>query len=181
MVDVQEQKTTVTFSMVNKKADYNDKYWWNMNSRLDLMKISPQIKPGNKMLKTNTVYDEVRILCLDMTKWKDMQEFIFAWESAKQYSLFDTTLWTSGRDDWDNILLTLKSYTGNYYMYVGEVNLKIDGTVARGSISLNPGLNYFFYALRKEGVTIYFGETHSRIQENAENVVDITIPKVDDF
>ncbi|MGE5458363.1 MAG: hypothetical protein ACM3RX_08405 [Methanococcaceae archaeon] len=176
IVDVQEQKTTVTFSKVNKEVDFYGKYWWKMNLKPELMKINQLIKPKNNLLKTNSAYDEVKILCLDMTKWKDMQEFMNAWQSTKQYSLFDQTLWADERDDWDNILMILRSYTGSYYMYVGEINLKIDGTVARGSISLNPGLNYFFYALRKDSKTIYFGETHSKIQENAENVVDIAIP-----
>ncbi|MEI7811051.1 MAG: FISUMP domain-containing protein [Ignavibacteria bacterium] len=175
IVDVEEQKTTVTFSMENKDVNYYGKYWWNMNSGTEPMKISPLKPSENGLSKIGAAYDEIRILCLDMTKWKDMEEFITAWESTEQYSLFDTTFWTSGRDYWDNTLLMLKSYTGDYYQYVGEVNLKIDNSVARGSISLNPGLNYFCYALRKDGKTIYDGETHAKIQENGENAVSITI------
>jgi hypothetical protein len=172
------QKTSVQFKLEKSDYNYYGKGWWRINLKGTIGTKGVIEIPKGILFKPNALYDEVKILALDMTKWKDLQEFFDAWEAAEQYNLFDTTLWSNTRDEWENISLTLKSYTGDYYQYVGEVNLNIEDSVARGSINLNPGLNYFMYAFRYQGKTVYSNESHSIIIENEKNVVRITAPKI---
>jgi len=171
-------KTGVQFTFQKGSHNFYGKGWWKTNS-LGETKKSISFDTKDLLVKPNVEFDEVKILVIDMTQWYDIDEFMEAWESSEQYALFDTSLWSYDRDDWDNMVLTLKSYTGDFYQFVGELNLAIEDSVARGTINLNPGLNYFLYCFRENGNTIHMNETVADIIEGEENVVKIGSPTID--
>ena len=127
-----------------------------------------------KILKT-TGYDELRLICLDMTRWNDVNAFFEYWHTSSQgEGLIDYTLWDSTRDIWDNYVLLLKKYPGDAYDFIGDYSFSISDSTAKGTVYLNPGLNYFLYALRKGGKTgPYPGETWSIIKKDTTNTIDL--------
>ncbi len=172
------QKTKVQFTFQKTNHNFYGKGWRRGEHSSERSKnISFTTK--ETLSKTNEQIDEVKVLCLDMTQWYDVDEFIKAWNATEQYSLFDTTLWDDSRDDWENISLTLKSYTGDFYQVVGELNLSIIDSIAKGTINLNPGLNYFLYCFRSGGTTVYINETDAEIVEGEDNVVRLDSSAVD--
>lgn len=177
---VESQKYSVQIKFGSANAGSSNQGWMRSALLGKLNKPQDFLNQNLILSKAASKYDEVRVLFLDMTKWKDMQEFTQAWEATHQYSLFTDSLWREDRDDWDNITMMLKSYTGDYYLYLGDVSLSIEDNVAKGSIDLNPGLNYFIYAIRSGGKTKYWDESHAKILENEKNVLTINIPVINE-
>jgi hypothetical protein len=131
---------------------------------------SNQLNPA-KLLKT-TGYDELRIICLDMTKYSSWNDFLTFWSSSSQNSLIDYTLWDSTKDVFDNFILILKKYPGNAYDYMGDYSFSIKDSIAKGTVYLNPGINDFIYALRLNGKTIgNIGETQAVITKDSVNTI----------
>jgi len=112
--------------------------------------------------------DDVKILVLDMTQWEDEAEFREAWEAMNENTLLDTSNLDSTKDLWDNAVRMFLSYTGDKYRFAGEFTLEIDGSVARGTINAKPGLNYFFIAMREQGVTQVWFDRFFIVSENEE-------------
>jgi hypothetical protein len=140
-----------------------------LNKGLKSRKINPY-----QILKTSG-FDELRLICLDMTRWNDVTTFFEYWQtSAQGQSLIDMALWDSTKDVWDNYVLLLKKYPGDAFDFIGDYSFSISDSTAKGTVYLNPGLNYFIYALRKGGKTGgYPGETWSIIQKDTDNVINL--------
>lgn len=122
-------------------------------------------------LKKIQAFDELKILCLDMTRFTTYQDFLHYWENTNQESFFNEMDFDSTKDDWDNIVLAFKKYTGDAFEVVGEYTFGIKDNVAKGTVFLNPGLNFFLYALRSGGKTEYFEGTYSMISADSTNKV----------
>ncbi len=130
-----------------------------------------QLNPGLLLKAAN--YDEVKIICLDMTKYKQWNDFLLYWETNEQNSLIDYTLWDSTRDVIDNIGLILKQYPGTAYDYVGDYSFSIKDSIAKGTVYLNPGLNDFIFAVRSGGKTVNFSETQAIITKDSVNNIKL--------
>lgn len=144
----------------------------NNNGIFFLNKFMPPAPKDLQLLKASG-FDELKILCLDMTKFKSYQDFMDYWYNSHQTDLIDYHLWDSTKDNWDNYLLLLKKYPGDAYEYVGDYTFSISDSITKGTIFLNPGLNYFFYALRKGGVTGSFNETFFNIVKDSVNTITL--------
>lgn len=131
--------------------------------------------PSSKTLQLvkEAGFDELKIVCLDMTKHNTYQDFLEYWYQTNQGDLIDYHLWDSTKDDWDNYVLLLKRYPGDAYEYVGDYTFSISDSVTKGTVFLNPGLNYFFYALRKGGVTGVFNEAYAYIVKDSTNTISL--------
>jgi hypothetical protein len=139
-----------------------------LNRGLKSGKIYP-----HQILKTSG-YDELRIICLDMTRWDAVTTFFEYWYTSSQgQSLIDYSLWDSTKDIWDNWVFLLKRYPGDAFDFIGDYSFSISDSTAKGTVYLNPGLNYFIYALRKGGNTGYLDEASSTITKDAENIVNL--------
>jgi len=127
-----------------------------------------------QILKT-TGYDELRLICLDMTRFNDINTFFEYWQtSAQGQNLIDYALWDSTKDIWDNYVLLLKKYPGDAYDFIGDYSFSISDSTAKGTVYLNAGLNYFMYALRRGGKTGgYPGETWAIINKDTNNVINL--------
>ena len=140
-----------------------------------------QLTPGNRAIGSHTTagfnkpnrVDEAKVLVLDMTQWPTWEEFITAWDSTSQTAFWDTTLWDSTKDFWDNWSVILHSYTGEFYHFAGEYDLTIRDSVATGIINVNPGLNYFLLCLRENGQTVFWEELTPIIMEGEENTLHL--------
>ena len=138
---------------------------------LNLDKTHLTVKPG--VLQKTSAYDEFKIICLDMTKFSVIDSFWNYWYGTNQPQFFDYTLWDSTKDDWDNVNLLIKRYTGNAFEYIGEYTFSISDSVARGTVFLNEGLNYFIYGLRSGGITGYWSETYAMISQDSSNTIHL--------
>jgi len=108
-----------------------------------------------------------------MTKFSVIDSFWNYWYGTNQPQFFDYTLWDSTKDDWDNVNLLIKRYTGNAFEYIGEYTFSISDSVARGTVFLNEGLNYFIYGLRSGGITGYWSETYAMISQDSSNTIHL--------
>ena len=147
----------------------------------------PQSKVSGRsgQLSKIAAIDEVKILVLDLTRWENENEFLSAWEDANQTDSLVPPDFNNGRDFYDNAVTLFQSYTGEFYRFAGEFNLAIEAGRARGTITANPGLNYFLVAFRETGATLNWVEAFFIVRENEENsfcicsappVVEITTP-----
>ena len=127
-----------------------------------------------QILKTSG-FDELRLICLDMTRFDTISAFFDYWYNSSQgSSLIDMALWDSTKDIWDNYVLLLKRYPGDAYDFIGDYSFSISDSTAKGTVYLNPGLNYFLYALRSGGKTGgYPGETWAIIKNDADNMINL--------
>jgi len=146
------------------------------NPGLDLLNRAlknHQLNP-HQLLKT-TGFDELDLICLDMTRFSNIQDFFTYWDSSsKGGQLLDMSLWDSTKDVWDNYVLLLKKYPGDAYDYMGDYSFSISDSTAKGTVYLNPGLNYFLYALRKGGKSgTWPGETWAIISNDSSNTVNL--------
>ena len=128
-----------------------------------------------KLSKAITI-DEARVMVLDMTQWENIDSFFEAWYEAEQFSLLDTTLWDDERDDWDNIIAIFKSYTGGFFQFAGDYNLALDEGVAKGTVTAQPGLNYFWLVLREAGITQWDWELSYIVKADTINVLCFGCP-----
>ena len=137
------------------------------------------------------VIDEVKVLILDMTQWRDDTTFINAWENDSQYVFIDNNIiekmLAENADYFDAWCTGFKSYPGTHYKYIGDYSFPINSGKAKGDVYLNPGLNYIFYAFRSNGKTVNIGNTVSVgalffvISETEENIITLgaEMPPVD--
>lgn len=140
-----------------------------LNSMLKKGEINPA-----QLLKASG-YDELKIICLDMTKFAGMQDFLQYWYTNSQIDMIDYNLWDSTKDVFDNYALLLKKYTGDAYDYMGDYSFSVKDSVAKGTVYLNPGLNDFIFALRTGGKTIgYLGETQAIISKDSVNNIKLS-------
>ena len=124
-----------------------------------------------KLMKTNT-YDEVKLVVLDMTRFKSYEEFLNYWyNSGAGYQLLDTTKLDPTKDIWDNDVLLLKKYTGDAYEYIGDYSFTVSDSIAKGTVYVNPGLNYYFYAFRENGKTGWFDGNYITIVPDSVNTI----------
>jgi hypothetical protein len=124
-----------------------------------------------KLMKTNT-YDEVKLVMLDMTRFKSYEEFLNYWyNSGAGYQLLDTTKLDPTKDIWDNDVLLLKKYTGDAYEYIGDYSFTVSDSIAKGTVYVNPGLNYYFYAFRENGKTGWFDGNYITIVPDSVNTI----------
>ncbi len=114
---------------------------------------------------------EVKVAILEMTDFESESEFIYEWEESGQDSLWDVSGDTTA-DAWDQTINQFKSYTGDYYRYAGDYGLKVDSNVARGTVYVNPGLNYFYFALRQDQRTIEEAALFFYVEEGRENIIN---------
>lgn len=125
------------------------------------------------------VIDEVKIVLLDMSKYSSWNDFISKWEATGQYGLMDTTIFyemeRAGKDYFDIYRTVFKSYTGTEYSYIGDYQYSLSSGKADATFYLNPGLNYYYYAFRStaKDTTVYSGDGHLNVVENADNTIHI--------
>jgi len=100
------------------------------------------------------VPDEARIVVLDATRWKT-EELLMTAMAQESDTVYDFSSLALTGDLWDNLVSLFKGYTGTTYRYAGEYYLPVFFGAGRGVISVNPGLNMFFAALREGRRTVY--------------------------
>ncbi|RMI14525.1 MAG: hypothetical protein D6681_05130, partial [Calditrichaeota bacterium] len=97
--------------------------------------------------------DEVNLLVLDMSHWENPEEFLNAWDGTNQTAFLDSSVLQGERDFWENVVLYLRSYSGDFFNYVGDFELEVENGVARGVVRVDPGWHFFLIALRERHVT----------------------------
>ena len=100
------------------------------------------------------VPDEARIVVLDATQWKSEEQLMTALAKEPD-TLYNFSSLSITGDLWDNLVSLLKGYNGSSYRYAGEYYVPVFFGAGRGIISVNPGLNMFFAALREGRRTVY--------------------------
>lgn len=161
----ENSNTSVKFKFSNSNYNKDNNFFFMKGFTPPASKKIPLLKTSN--------FDELRVICLDMTKHKTFQDFLDYWYNSDQNSLIDYYLWDSTKDDWDNYVLLLKKYTGDAYEFIGDYAFNISDSVTRGTVFLNPGLNDFFYSLRKGGVSGTFNETNAIIVKDSVNTINL--------
>lgn len=165
-IDPKQDQTSVIFKL--EKGN-------NVNHQSIFGSFFNKMQSGfeNKGLLKTTAFDEVRIICLDMTKWRDINEFWDYWQTSQGYELFEHELWDSTKDVWDNYVLLFKQYPGNAFEFIADYGFTIKDSVAKGTIFLNPGLNYFIYGFRNNGITGFVSETSAVIVKDSTNNITL--------
>ncbi|MEJ2637308.1 MAG: hypothetical protein P8184_18730 [Calditrichia bacterium] len=168
----QTKETSVKFVFGQTISSPTD-IWLNKLKRNELNlpgKIDGIPANKNRFNKSSAI-TEAYVLVLDMTRWLDESTFVNAWDSTGQESMVNYNLMDEKKDLWDNYLALFKSYSGDYYQYYGEYSLSIKDSVAKGTIGVNPGLNYFFIVLRENGKTAYWDARFWIIEKDRENII----------
>lgn len=119
-----------------------------------LSEARPAAAPGLGKSLGTFVPDEARIVVLDATQWKS-EEQLMASLAKEPDTLYNFSALSITGDLWDNLVSMLKGYNGSSYRYAGEYYLPVFFGAGRGVISVNPGLNMFFAALREGRRTVY--------------------------
>ena len=140
-----------------------------------LQKVSKIMSPNGDTL----AIDAVNIVILDMSKYTSWNDFITKWESTGQYGLMDTAIFyqmqRAGKDNFEIYKTVFKSSTGTEYSYVGDYGFSLSSGKADATFYLNPGLNYYYYSFRSSAkdTSLYAGEGHLNVVENADNAIQI--------
>ena len=163
-VDPKNDKTSIVFKITNTNSENHQGIFNDFIS-----KISSQ--QNNGLLKTSG-FDEMRIICLDMTKWNNISDFFLYWNNGGR-DFIDQSLYDSTKDRMDNYSVMIKKYPGDAFEYIGDYSFTVKDSIATGTIYLNPGLNYFMYAFRKNGCTGVYGETSAIIVKDSINNIEL--------
>jgi len=114
--------------------------------------------------------DEARIVVLDATRWKTEEQLMTAMAQESD-TVYDFSSLSLSGDLWDNLVSLFKGYAGTTYRYAGEYYLPVFFGAGRGVISVNPGLNMFFAALREGRRTVYLYYTVELIPAEGETTL----------
>ena len=168
VVGPSKNTTSVVFKVDHSGKANHSNFFFLKNNRL------PKVKP-KQLLKTST-YDEVKLAMLDMTKFKDSTEFENYWnrDSAGQ-ALVNNVTFDSTSDIFDIVVSILRGYSGAAFSFIGDYSLRISDSVAKGSVYVNPGLNYYFYAFRQNGRSDYnsLGAGYCMITPDSVNTIEL--------
>jgi len=168
IVGPSKNTTSVVFK-INKSGTANHgNFFFEKNNHLTKANLQ-------KLMKTNT-YDEVKLMMLDMTKFNTAQDFEDYWDrDSTGQQLFSTATWDTTQDVWDFFVSVFKKYTGAAYEYIGDYTFSITDSIARGTVYVNPGLNYYLYAFRQNGKTDYntIGEDFITIVPDSVNTITL--------
>ncbi len=119
--------------------------------------------------------DQANILILDMTKWKDIQEFDSAWTESGQELGFGAMPETITWDWYANIF---RNYQGEYFYFYGDWDLNIENDYAEGTFRVNPGLNFLILGFVENKTMTYIGWGTVIAVEGEETPVEIQVLKV---
>lgn len=168
IVGPSKNTTSVVFKINRSGIANHRNFFFEKNNHLTKANLQ-------KLMKTNT-YDEVKLMMLDMTKFKTVQEFEDYWyRDSTGQQLFSTATWDTTQDIWDFYVSVFNKYTGAAYQYIGDYTFSITDSIARGTVYVNPGLNYYLYAFRQNGKTDYttIGENFITIVPDSVNTITL--------
>ncbi|MBN1780953.1 hypothetical protein JW948_07515 [bacterium] len=111
--------------------------------------------------------DAVRVMVLDFSKYKDLEEF---WNS-EEYSdfLIIAREWTGDIDEWAE----WERIFSKAFSIASNQTISIEGDTARGIVPGVSGLNYFIVAMLEKGKIKYAGESHARAEEGKTRNVEV--------
>jgi hypothetical protein len=168
IVGPSKNTTSVVFKINKSGTGNHGNFFFEKNNHLTKANLQ-------KLMKTNT-YDEVKLMMLDMTKFNTAQEFEDYWDrDSTGQQLFSTATWDTTQDVWDFFISVFKKYTGAAYEYIGDYTFSITDSIARGTVYVNPGLNYYLYTFRQNGKTDYttIGEDFITIVPDSINTITL--------
>ncbi len=118
--------------------------------------------------------DEVVLVVLDMTSYKDWNAFREALDASGQIAYFNNLVMTDSTNDYaDFVNLSFKGYSGKLFGYAGNYSVPVVSPTVTTTLTLNPGLNYVFYAFRSSGKTVDYGDLSLIVNETEDNVVRV--------
>lgn len=145
-----------------------------VNDLFPMSTVEGKYKTALRTAAHTSAIDEVMLVVLDMTAYKDWNAFREALNASGQITYFNDLAMTDSSNDYaDFVNMSFKGYSGKLFGYAGSCSVPVVSSTVATTLMLNPGLNYVFYAFRSGGKTVDYGDLSLIVSETEDNVVRV--------